>query len=208
MAGNQSVSLVVTRKSCYYYVVNTQEIINKIRVTGSPLKRQLLMAALVTKLLEDKGKTAPVVIGGCALSYYTREVYFTADIDFAYADRESLGSVLGEIGFVKQGRYWINDDLKMAVEAPASVLVGEDSPVEVVEIEDGFSCRIIGIEDLLIDRLNACKHWTSEVDCEMAELLVRRYSGELDWAYLKDKAALPENNTLAELLKLEEETEK
>ena len=30
---------------------------------------------------------------------------------------------------------------------------------------------------LIIDRLNACKHWKSEIDCEMAELLVNRYVG-------------------------------
>jgi hypothetical protein len=178
--------------------------IGKIKNTESPLKRQLLIVALITNLLEKRGKSAPLIIGGCALSYYTREVYFTADIDLSYADRDALDGVLTEIGFRKQGRYWVNDELKIAVEVPASVLYGEDSPVEVVEIEDDFYCRIIGIEDLIIDRLNACKHWKSEIDCEMAELLTRRYAIELDWPYLEQKAAMPGNNTLNELLELRE----
>jgi hypothetical protein len=188
--------------------MKTNEIIEKIRQTESPLKRQLLLVALITKLLKEKGKEAPIVIGGCALSYYSREVYFTADIDLAYADRETLDVVLRDIGFIKKGRYWINEDLKMAVEVPASVLIDEESPIEVVELGKDLQCMIIGIEDLVIDRLNACKYWKSETDCEMVELLLKRYNRELDWGYLKKKAARPENNTMSELLELKKRIEK
>jgi hypothetical protein len=178
------------------------QILDIIKGTESPLKRQLLMVALITRLLEEKGKSPPIIIGGCALSYYSREVYFTADIDLAYADREALDTVLMSIGFEKRGRYWVNEGLKMAIEAPASVLAGEESPVEIVDLGEGLHCRIIGIEDLLIDRMNACNHWKSEIDCEMVELLSKRYVNELDWSYLEKKAAMPENDTLSELLEI------
>lgn len=187
--------------------MTTHEILEKIRLTESPLKRQLLMVALISNLLAQKGKDAPIVIGGCALSYYSREVYFTADIDLAYPDRETLDMVLKDIGFGKQGRYWVNEELKMAIEVPASVLIGEDSPVETIELGEGFQCKIIGIEDLIIDRLNACKYWKSEIDCEMVELIIRRYIKELDWPYLGKKAEIPENNILAELLELKRKAE-
>jgi len=144
--------------------MKTQEILKIIRKTESPLRRQLLIVALLTKLLKKMGKSAPVIIGGCALSYYSREVYFTSDIDLAYADREALDTVLKGIGFDKKGRYWVHEELKLAVEAPASSLPEEDSPVEVVELGEDLQCSIIGIEDLVIDRLNAYKHWKSEID--------------------------------------------
>jgi hypothetical protein len=204
---NLKMILVVNRESCYYLPMNTNEIIERIKQTESPLKRQLLMVALITRLLEQKGKEAPIVIGGCALSYYTREVYFTADIDLAYADREALDTVLKEIEFVKEGRYWVNEELKMAIEVPASVLIGEDSPVEIVELAENLQCKIIGIEDLIIDRLNACKYWKSEIDCEMVELLIERYTKELDWSYLEKKAVTPENDVLSELLELRKKVE-
>jgi hypothetical protein len=172
------------------------EIIGK---TESPLKKQLLMVALITRILEEAGKSAPIVIGGCALSYYSREVYFTADIDLAYADREALDKVLKSIGFRREGRYWVHEDLKLAVEAPASSLGGEEAPLEIVDLGEGLRCTILGVEDLIIDRLNACKHWKSEVDCEMAELLVNRYVADLDWTYLERKATLPENDAVKEL---------
>jgi hypothetical protein len=185
-----------------YVEMETQEILKMIQKTESPLKRQLLMVALLTRLLKMMNKQAPVIIGGCALSYYSREVYFTSDIDLAYADREALDKVLKNIGFGKEGRYWVHEGLKMAIEAPASSLPGQDSPVEVVELGEGLQCSIIGIEDLVIDRLNACKYRKSEIDGEMVELLIRRYTNDLDWSYLEKKAILPENDTLPEILEL------
>jgi hypothetical protein len=179
--------------------MDTSKILQMIKNTESPLKRQLLMVGFITKLLEEKGKKAPVVIGGCALSYYSREVYFTTDIDLAYAEREALDSVLKSAGFQQKGRYWVHEGLKMVIEAPASKLAEEEAPVEIVEVGEGLQCTIIGLEDLIIDRMNACKHWKSAIDCEMVELLVNRYYGDLDWLYLERKAAKPENDTLSEL---------
>jgi hypothetical protein len=179
--------------------MNILEVLEIIKDTESPLKRQLLMVGLITKILEEKGKKAPVVIGGCALSYYSREVYFTADIDLAYADKEALDNVLNSVGFEKKGRYWVHEGLKMAIGVPTFKLSEEEAPVEIVEVGEGLRCVIIGIEDLMIDRLNACKHWKSEIDCEMVELLVSHYFNDLDWSYLEKKASKPENDTLLEL---------
>jgi hypothetical protein len=184
-----------------------EEIVGLIRQTESPLKRQLLAVALISQLLKKKGKAEPIIVGGLALSYYTREVYFTADIDLAYADREALDEVLKELDFKKSGRYWVNEDLKMAIEVPVGVLTGEDAPLEIVELGPELQCQIIGIEDLIIDRLNACKHWKSEIDCEMAELLVMRYIQELDWVYLEKKAEKPENDLVQELDELKTKAE-
>jgi len=184
-----------------------EEIIGLIGKTESPLKRQLLTVALISHLLQKKGKEVPIIIGGLALSYYTREVYFTADIDLAYADREALDEVLKELDFEKKGRYWVNENFKIAIEVPVGVLVGEDAPLEIVDLGPELHCKIIGIEDLIIDRLNACKHWKSEIDCEMAELLVIRYLKELDWDYLKKRAVKPENDLIQELNELKTKAE-
>ena len=187
--------------------MDKQQILELIRETESPMKRQLLTVALISNLLQEKGKEVPIVIGGLALSYYTREVYFTADIDLAYSDRAALDEVLKELNFWKKGRYWVNEDLKMAIEVPVGVLVEEDAPLEIVELGPELQCKIIGIEDLIIDRLNACKHWKSEIDCEMAELLIMRYFKELDWDYLEEKARKPENDLVQELDELKEKSE-
>lgn len=175
---------------------------DRIKSIASPLRRQLFLLAYVSGELRKIGKTVPVLIGGCALAYYSREVYFTADIDLAYADRESLGEVLQHIGFTVDGRYWIHQELNLIVEVPALSLIGENAPIETVELDEGLECQVIGIEDLLIDRMNACIHWKSVSECEMVELLIRQMGAEIDWNYLMKRAALPENDTAGEFEKL------
>jgi len=172
--------------------MNKEEIIELIKKTESPLKRQLLLVALISYQLRLKGKEIPIVIGGLALSYYTREVYFTADIDLAYSDGESLGEVLKELSFKKKGKYWVNEGLKAAVEVPVEVLAAEEAPLEIVELGPDLHCKLIGIEDLIIERIKAYKHLNSETDGEMAELLIMRYFDEIDWEYVELKAAHPE----------------
>ena len=161
----------------------------------SPLKRQLLLLAFISRRMKQLGSQVPVLIGGCALAYYSREVYFTSDIDLACSDRETLDTVLREAGFSVEGRFWVHHGMNLMVEAPAGALTGEDAPREIVEVGEGLECCVIGIEDLLIDRMNACVHWKSSQECEMVELLIRLWSAEIDWSYLLERAGRPDNST-------------
>jgi len=111
---------------------------------------------------------------------------------------------LRELGFNREGRYWVNRELELMVEVPASSLAGEEARRETVVLGEGLECTVLGIEDLLIDRMNACRHWKSDADCEMVELLVARYGDEIDWDYLLQRAALPENDTAQEFSHLKE----
>lgn len=174
--------------------MDTDAALGLLRSAGSQLKRQLLLAAIVTRGLGERGAGAPVVIGGAALAYYSREVYATADLDLACGDSAALDAVLAGLGFAREGRYWVLPALGLAVEAPAAGLPGEEAPLERVEFDGGLFCRVLGLEDLVVDRLSACRHWKSKIDCEMAELLLSRYAGQVDWPYLERRAARPEND--------------
>jgi hypothetical protein len=57
-----------------------------------------------------------------------------------------------------------------------------------VEISEGLSVTIIGVEDLIVDRLNACVHWKYETDCEWASYLIRKFENEIDSDYLKERS--------------------
>jgi hypothetical protein len=60
------------------------------RIIGSeaPLVRQLLMTGLITRQLEERGKPAPVLIGGLAISYYTRDIYLSSESASPFAIKE------------------------------------------------------------------------------------------------------------------------
>lgn len=179
-----------------------KKILSLIKKERSLLKKQLLITALISKMLEERGYKPPIIVGGCALSYYTREVYSSLDIDLVYNDSQSLSSVLFELGFKKEGRYFVNEEYSIVIENPASVLKGSESRTECVELEMNLKCMVIGIEDIIIDRMNACKHWKSKIDCEMAELLIAKYKKEIEWKYLLRKAGEPENDIKEEIKRL------
>ena len=175
---------------------------NILKGVVSPLKRQLLVLAFISKCMKELGSQVPILIGGCALAYYSREVYFTSDIDLACSDRETLDKVLRLNGFVVEGRYWVHHEMSLMVEAPARSLIGEDAPREIVEMGDGLECCVIGIEDLLIDRMNACVHWHSTQECEMVELLISLWVAEIEWEYLLERAGKLENSTRERFVEL------
>ncbi len=133
---------------------------------------------------------------------YLREIYSSLDVDIVYPFEDDLREVFDLFGFKKEGRYFIQDELRIVIEIPSSTLSGDENRVETVEFENGLYCKIIGIEDLLIDRVNACKYGNSKIDCEMAQLLSLKYGDQIDWNYMIKKAEEPQNDIAKEIEQL------
>ncbi len=151
------------------------------------LERRLRFVAWLTAALEDRGVMA-IVVGGHALEFYTLGEYATGDIDMVCVDLTTVREVLEEAGFQREGRHWYREDLDIVVEFPDTTLAGSRDRVERVTVGDHV-VYLIGKEDLLIDRLNACVHWQSEEDCRWAKRLLALYGDEMDWEYLRRRAA-------------------
>jgi hypothetical protein len=151
-------------------------------------KRRLVALALLGDALAPAGIT-PIVVGGAALELYTAGGYSTKDVDLALPTSPLVEVAFAELGFLKQGRYWYRDDLDLLFEAPAPAgLPGETAPRTVLEIE-GLPVVIIGVADLLIDRLRGWVHWQSTEDRRWATRLAVLYRDQLDWAYLAGRTA-------------------
>lgn len=153
---------------------------------ADPLKRRLFVVGVITAALAPGG-VRPVLIGGGAVEYYTFGGYATKDIDLAVSDHQLLAEVMAGLGFQRQGRFWLREDLDALVEAPASDLAGEEAPLTIVET-GGLNCYILGIEDLIIDRLNGYVHWHWQDDRRWVERLIELHGPMLDWAYLRRRA--------------------
>jgi predicted nucleotidyltransferase len=157
-----------------------------------PIRKRMLALALLTHRLAEDG-LEPVLVGGAALELYTGGGYATKDVDLALPSSPEVDAAFADLGFAKEGRYWYREDLDLLFEAPAPAdLPGEDAPRTVVEIE-GLRAVVLGVEDLLIDRLRAAVHWHSEEDRRWARRLALLHSDRLDWGYLRAKLeAVPE----------------
>lgn len=87
----------------------------------------------------------------------------------------------------------------MPIEIPDSRLDGSLERVLRVDVGDGYHLYVIGIEDLILDRLRAAVHWKSTSDEEWALLLLKTRWNDIDFAYLEQEAAKPERG-VADLL--------
>ena len=109
------------------------------------------------------------------------------DVDLVSARRTEIGNLLESWGFERTGRHWHHEELDVAIEIPDDVLAGSEDKVIQVEIED-LTVYIIGVEDLIMDRLGAYYHWRSTDDGNWARELMVLYRQDIDWAYLKTRA--------------------
>jgi hypothetical protein len=150
------------------------------------LERRLAFVGLLSRGVEALGWAAPIVVGGHAVEFYTAGSYATVDIDLA-GDSQPVARVLDTWGFQRQGRHWFDEDLRLVVEVPGAPL-GPDELEHVVRVRIGrLVVGVIGIEDLIIDRLNACKYWKDEESCDWAQTMVLA-ADDLDEAYLRRRA--------------------
>lgn len=150
------------------------------------LERKLFLAAILTEALKKEG-TKPIIVGGTAVEFYTLSGYSTLDLDLVCAKRESLGKLLQKLEFKRYGRHWYREDLDLAIEIPGSTLTGSQNKLTRVDIE-GIVAYVIGIEDIIADRLNAYVHWKSEEDGRWAKRMMILHREKIDWRYLEDRS--------------------
>jgi len=159
---------------------------DRIKNEKDKLTRCLLTIGLLTKEMEKSG-VKPVVVGGQAVEFYTAGGYATMDIDIVTSGYDLAGNILKSWGFTKEGRHWSSEELDLSIEIPASVLAGDDSKITEVDIE-GLTVYMIGVEDLIIDRINAYVHWGSKDDGTWAKELMLLNKDQIDWKYLQKRA--------------------
>lgn len=123
----------------------------------------LELAAIVSRCLHDHQISA-VLVGGLAVEIYTENLYLTKDIDMvdiSYARPANINKAMATIGFIKQGRVYVNSSTDICVEFPSGPLsVGEELIQKTTTIEVGkYTVPVLFPEDVVKDRLAAYFHW-------------------------------------------------
>jgi excisionase family DNA binding protein len=162
------------------------ELERHLALLDDPLERRLEFLALLSRAVIALGWPAPVVVGGHAVEFYTGGEYATVDIDLVGAS-EPLAEVLGDWGFLRQGRHWYDEPLGLVLEAPSGQLE-PDEAAHVASVRVGTDVvRVLGIEDLIVDRLNAAVHWKDDESQLWAEALLGS-DVPIDLDYLRSRA--------------------
>lgn len=162
-----------------------KELINSITIKDK-VERQVVIAGIITKALGSIGIT-PIVVGGAAVEFYTLGQYATMDIDFVGVINDEMKKAMADLGFDRQGRYWRISGTDIMVEFPSDELVGTMDKVQPVEYK-GKSAYFIGIEDLILNRVQEAEHWKDLNSEEWARILMVTHYDEIDWGYCHKKA--------------------
>lgn len=168
----------------------------------SPANRYEAMvevAAVFTELVEKEG-LIPVIVGGLAVEVYTRGNYTTLDIDLIFSRRQLADEILTQLGFIRESRHWYHPEIQVSIEIPSDVLEDADQDKIIkVNLPSGRHIYIIGIEDIILDRLRACVHRQSSSDCEWGLRMLKVHFDSLDIQYMVAKAQSDHRRTLQKL---------
>lgn len=160
------------------------------------LYKKIAIISVITEAVKEFNVT-PVIVGGQAVEFYTSGGYSTLDIDIlCELPISEIDSVLKPLGFEREGKYWTYPGSKLAIEVPSGPLAGSWDRVTEVTIE-GLEAYIIGIEDIIVDRLNRYKYWREFDDEEWIIGMIYVNYEDIYWDYLYKKAG--EEGTTDEL---------
>jgi hypothetical protein len=159
-------------------ISRARQLLKQASLERERLRRHLLVAAAVNEVVPEA-----IVVGGTAEEYWTADAYHETDLDLC-APFARIRDALSRLGFVREGRHWVRDDVNVAIEAPASRIDGDERRAISVEVGNGIA-RIIGVEDLYLDRLTQATATRSEGESFVSALSIAaaRYD-RIDWAYV------------------------
>ena len=109
------------------------------------------------------------------------------DVDLALAHSDWKWTARSPtFGFEKRRpRFWLRPNEELVFEAPAPPgVTGRDGTSRTILDVDGLRVVVIGVEDLLIDRVRALVHWKSDEDGRWAQRLATLYVDSIDWDYV------------------------
>lgn len=152
---------------------------------ANELKRKMLLVGYLSDQLSKKGAFV-FLVGGQAVETYTAGQFTTGDIDITTTDQKATEKLLTQVGFKKEGMIWLNERLAMAVHIVGSYPARTEK-VRTVRIGP-YMVRIVGVEELILDRLKAAKYWKSGRDAEQALVLFNGFRNRIDIDYLRKRA--------------------
>ena len=125
------------------------------------------LALLVSAELKKNNMDA-VLVGGACVSIYTRNRYFSMDLDFVSgASLKELEPVMDKLGFKLNGRHFEHPGCRLLVEfPPPPVSIGNEVPVR--KFNTISTLTLFTPTDCVKDRLAAYYHWSDPQSLKQA----------------------------------------
>jgi hypothetical protein len=150
-----------------------------------PLNQRLLVAAALSAVMSPP----PIVVGGTAEEFWTGDEYHPTDLDLIPGPSRADQEAFRKLGFKKEGRHWVREDIPIATEFP------HDESFEVRRTFDekvtNVVVKIIGVDDLYLDRLGQSTSTMNIRDQHFSSLVAIALTNwdKLDWRYIEMRIA-------------------
>lgn len=154
------------------------------RYANNKVMERVAIACLITEKAKSIANEL-VVVGGSAVEFYTAANYMTTDLDFVARNEYGLLELMQSLGFQLDGQYiWWYPDTSVIIEFPKAPLAGDINRVQTVETDYG-TANVIGIEDIILDRLKGRVFWQD--DNEWPEFMLCAHFDRVDFEYLRQE---------------------
>ncbi len=166
-------------------ISNAKDLLRKAARAKSGLRQNLLIAAALSEVLTPP----PVVVGGTAEEFWGGHQYHETDLDLVgHLSTEGCAALLA-LGFQRHGREWTRPGSSFVVEFPDTRIDGDVNRIAVARV-GGRSVRVIGLDDLYVDRLKQTSNAPQEYIHFNSALAVAasRYV-DIDWTYVAQRIA-------------------
>jgi len=149
-------------------------------------KRLLLVAAAVSEALAP---SPTYVVGGMVVESYTQGAYMTRDIDFAAALlREEIGPAVEALGFQRMpSGSWVHPQMRVVLDFPGRLDAEETTRLVTIDLGPA-AVRILALEDIVLDRLQAAVHWQDLASEEWVRHMLAAHAARIDWSFLEAAA--------------------
>jgi hypothetical protein len=167
-------------------ISNAKDLLRKAARAKSGLRQNLLLAAALSEVLTPP----PVVVGGTAEEFWGGHEYHETDLDLVgYLNSEGRAALMA-LGFQRHGREWTRPGTPVVVEFPDTRIDGDVDRIEVTRV-GGRSVRIIGLDDLYVDRLKQATVNAPKEDIHFHSALAVAASRYVDinWTYVAKRIA-------------------
>ncbi len=168
-----------------------------------PQTQRLLLAAAIAAVFE----TNPVVVGGTAEEHWLSQESQATDLDLCPRPSNQDIVELERLGFKRDGRHWVHDTLIHGVEFPGA----SDDITRTVDVPisgaGGARVRMIGLEDLYLDRLRqstaseTARH-SQRLDSTVMLLVVRDLTLDRDYISTQIAAVAVNEPMVGQAMKL------
>lgn len=149
------------------------------------LRRHLLVAAALRESLPHD----VIVVGGTAEEYWTRDSYHETDLDVCTPVLPNDRKTLERLHFEMEGRHWYHAGARVAVEFADSAIDGDPTRSVLERVPGGSAARIIGADDLYLDRLRQAtmNEGVEDVHFQSSLAVAAACFDIIDWRYVRSR---------------------